>query len=461
MRLYNDTAGNLDPSSSVQGISILAGLPRTTRIRSIGGRTASPRGGSMMRQHKNKNIGAPIQHGKISQDFAGNGPGAIAAAPRGGDHTPLSGNTWRCRHSGSSGDGKKEQDRARGGDASASIHSQKKTVFVRSKQWGQRRPDWTESQRQGANESGLLGVHPLALMGGKRQRPPAAGERAEYGRAASRRSTATKMVRIAQSSERHHGATRRTNGEARDAAEGNQSQPREGERVESPAIVADEGPVQGEKAGKMPSAVSASLVSPPMVVSPERLSPCIRYATSMECRIAPSPVADSKLRPDNSQRRLYHRQAPRWCAEAAEGKTNRPETTEGTGLLATEDSISLPASSADTRLPATVATKMENSAAPGSAVAVTQPAERVPQPLSVVAVWSRRSSQREDTRKNESSSRAGVNSPRAAGWRVGATEGLSTVGSDYQELSGPLHSATLPCRETGTAEAPFDSGASR
>lgn len=288
-------------------------------------------------------------------------------------------------------------------------------------------------------------------MGGKRQRPLTAGEKIKYEEAGSGRSAATKMVRIAQSPQRRHCDARRTNGKAEERAEeDNQSQSREGKRVASPASAAKQGhrlgtggPVQEEMARKKPPSdgVSANLVTTPSkVVSPE----------------TPSLADDTKLRPpDNSQRHLYPCQARRWFAAA------EPPEDEKIGLLGTAAERGSSPASPETRALATVTTKGGHGGAPGSAAPGVQPVEGVPQPLSVVAVWSRPPSQRETARKDESlPPRAGVSGPSAVRSSVDTTaEGPPAIGSDCHEISRPLHSTTPGFREAGPSEAPLERGA--
>lgn len=441
-RLLHDTTGNLDPISCLQGTSFLVTSPPTAGTCSIGRRTASARGGSTLRRRKTNNTGAPIPHVHVSHaGFAGDGPGA---------DTTLWDDTLTCQH----------------GDTPASLHIHKnvrghatsatsKTVFVRSKQWGKRSPNWAQPQRQAANKSGSLGVHRVALAGGKRQGPATASERTKYEQACSRHSVPAKIVRVAQSSQRRRCNTRRTNRKVEGAA-GNQFQSREGTCVESPgtATVANEGqhqntgPLEGGKARLVPSAASASLVTPSMEVPSETSYPCNRNATSIEWRVEPSPAAYSKLRPDDSQRHLYRHQAPRWFTSAAAATAATPEKEgEKKRLLAADESDYLLVST-DTRATTTVATKVEHGT-PGSTASVVRPAEGVPQPLSVVAVWSRPPSQMETARKSDSSREGAIN-PREVGWDVGAAE----------ELSLPINSKTADFRGTKTTEAPLERDAS-
>lgn len=476
-RALHDTAGNLDPISLLQGTSLLATSPPTVVSCSIGGQTTSPRRGSTLRQRKINNVVARVLHAKVCQGFADNGPGAHMAALRGqDDRTPLSGDTLTGHHGGSSVGGKPKEDGARGSDTSASLHLQHEdvrgqhptsvcsttAVFVRSKQWGQRHPDRAQPQRQPLKDSSsFLGFHQVSLMGGKRPRPPTACEKIKYEQAGSKRSAATKMVRIAQSPHLRHCDTRRTNGKAECAAEDNQPHSREGKRVKSPASVANQrqhqgigGLVQGEKARKNPpSGVSANLATTPWKgISLETSSPRVRNTTSREWKTTHSPAADRKLRPDNTQRHLYPCQAPRWFAAAEEDDEKKG------GLLGTAESDPLPAS-LETRALATVTTKGGKSSASGLAAPIAQPVEGVTQPLSVVAVWSRPSSQGETARKDESPPRADAVSPRAVRSSGDTAEGLTAVGSDCQELSRPQHSKTPDCRETGPTEAPLERGA--
>lgn len=346
---------------------------------------------------------------KHDQITAGHSHRDTAAVPRGRDCTALEISTWKCQQDPSCGTGGSRQERAKVGDASPPAQLQtngacdtsysSSIVFVRSKQWGVRHPNRTDSFRIAPAEDGVLRAHQLHVSGGKRQRPFVANESSTCGRAARRRSASTEAFqrqRTYDTAGRNEGKTGNIGGDDR-------NRPLELSTFSASADGAGQGQGQGqgptkrEKAVKTPSDTSTSLVSPSAAASPERPS---RSSPPIRWRIVPPP-SGSKLRP-GSRRWLHRGRSPCWSA-----------STAGAEKLQLSRDIEPP-----------VAAKIESGTS-ASVASVVTPERRVPQPLSVVAVWARTSSLRWAARNTEATSRAGGRYSKTMGVRVGrACEGL-------------------------------------
>lgn len=354
-----DNTGKLDPGASLHAVSISSRLPRTA------GSMASPRGVNMVqrsqRWHSNsgknkknnsnsvatattttttknnsENNGSNSNRNiQLGQNISGNGHEDTAAPPQGEDNSTLPNSAWTCQNDPSNGNGNDKHERAAVGDISASTQLNIKrrrarsftstTVFVRSRQWGMRRPNRTESFRRAATEDDMLSVHQLAVSGGKRQPSFVVNKSSTYSRAAWRRSTSTETFQY----RRKHGATARNDGRTGDSGKDSRNRL----ELSFPSTSAagaghTQGLVERERAVKTPSATRASLVEPSVSIGPEKPS---RDFYSVRRRKV-DPPAGSKLRPD-SRRWLYHNRPLCWPASA--NATTRLHKTKGNGLPAT------------------------------------------------------------------------------------------------------------------------------
>ena len=453
-------AGKLDPSASLQAVSISARLPLTA------GSMASPRKLDLVRQRRRRQRSSRTSGGSSSscssnvsrrsrtgvaiitntdkgsdkngngihsgntnnkhgESSTGNRHGDKAAVPRGEDGTTLSNITRKRQQHPGSGTGNNQCERATAvGGASASTELQvnggcatrysSTTVFVRSRQWGMRRPYRAGSVRRAPTEGDVLSIHQLAVSGGKRQRPSVLNENSTHGPVARRRSTC-----------RRDGDAGRHDGNTGSVDNGNGNRP-PGMSGPSGGAGQDQDEAR-ENAAKAPPATPTSLMAPSVFLRSETAS----GRTSLsKWRIVPPP-ADRKLRP-NSRRWFYRRgRSPYWSTSTA--GTENIQTTTGSGRTAEPETHALPVAAA--------AVQIENS----TSASVATSERRVPQPLSVVAVWARTFSPTGAARNKETTSRPGVH----------YSKPISSLARSYEEFQDPKYSAAIECgqpeRAVGTA----------
>lgn len=441
------TEMKLDPGGSLHATSIGATLPRTTTVCSIVGSPASPVGDSIAQRNIVKNRNGTTTIRRTDQCRGRDGEANTmkndteVARP---EQVPLS----VCSLPFTLDAGLNKQDRApevnNGRVYSSSSASGTTTVFVRSEKWGLRRQEWAQDPRRTADDDGSLGTNQIVVTGCKPHSGTSAADatpaskREPIRRAWDRRSTAW-SAQSTQPRSRNGSTPKDGRGDVAPFA-------REQDCMESLTVApgrdrgAGRGPKEGDAGRKGPPAGCPRLATPRAVISRQELFPRVDDVYSAGWKMVTPPTINRNLRPGNSPRRPSHSRGPCWLTEAAPDSADKMPVTERRRR----------------REPATVATKIGNSAR-ASAASTPGIAVRVPQPLSVVAVWARAcpSWQSEPVKTKQASPDVVASSPMAADGYSGidVVAECPTVDHDIRVCSSPPRSATSACRQPATTTA--------
>lgn len=486
------SVGKLDPNESLQAVSILHTSPRAAGVYSFSESPSSPgRGNAMPRSHranprgssnrrngiggdsgKENNGNAEHDRSSNNEDCAAwvrsnNWHGSTESSPRrpakGGGLRPeayasLSDDSFTSQHCSGGvlgGGGRWDENRQRTAVEVNPGCSMSSTFFVRSKQWGRRHPERTEFRLGETDSSVVLDVCRLAVAGGKRARLTASSERQRVGQRAAGGRTSSGLDFVAGTSNvqwlQHQDRCTTTSGYG-DSGRHH----RNAASALSPAVAAGSSPglVEGQGVGQDSPArlpENCSFLSLPDTVATLAGNDC----AGSETLYVPHP--QSKLRPDGDPRLLQPRGVPRWFS-TAEGAETTP-ASHHSGLSAAEKGGALEVA-INTMTSAALATRTDNNVpAPAATSAVAPPAASstgVPQPLSVVAVWSRGSP------PQTTPPRAKSGSPPSAGIRYSSTEiccsgagkvgGGHAVGRERGFRPNSPRSEELVCRQSAAAE---------